>query len=217
MESQQELKIYTGLAGRILKLMSGGCTQTQASAATGAPISYVSGLAAEIDFQEHIANAIQKNHEDAVTIDKNYTEIERKLSDVLVKTVGQLTNPKEVLSAIAVVNKLNRKIPEGRSANENPNTKDSVVSINIGTAVINNFTVNPKNEVVEVDGRVLETLGSKSLKSVVEKVKAIEHQKLLTQTEIQDLPLPRTIDKQMANYEIKEKVITINNDQWAEL
>src|SRR5260221_1337798 len=71
-EASKPRKEYTGVAGRVLKFLCGGCTPIQAANACGVSESLVSQLCAEEEFQKQIEEKLSKDFERAIQIDHNY-------------------------------------------------------------------------------------------------------------------------------------------------
>lgn len=169
-----ERKIYTGLAARVLSLMSAGCTQVQAAHALGVTEAYISQLMAEEDFRHQIAETIQKDFEKTIAIDNNYLEIEKQLSDKLKNAVGYMHSPDQLLKTLRFVNDAKRKSGVGAAVNGGTNGHSvpggpHTVNLILPTVIMKDFVLNPNNEVVAVDGKDLSTLNSESLNSLVAK------------------------------------------------
>lgn len=169
-EELKALKEYTGVAGRLLKLLgSGACTQTQAAAACGVDDSYVSQLCGEEDFQLQIQEKINKSVEVANEIDTNYTSLEQTLSQRLADQAKMMFNPDQILRVLKFANEAKRKIQPIQKNAEGGMAPSNHTSILVLPQVIKQtFIVSPNNEVVSVDGRDLVTLNSESMKTLIQ-------------------------------------------------
>jgi len=201
------IKKYTGVAARILKLLSSGvCSQEQAARAIGVDPSYVSQLCAESDFQLQIAEELKKGIEQAVAIDETYGDIEKNLSSKLKELVPWMTSPETVLRTLKFVNEAKRKTqvgsPEASGMNGSANGSEGrgIVKLQLPNVIIQNFVVNPNNEIVAIGDKELVTLNSASLNQLV---------KSKTDTK---QGLPKVIDVK----EIKSSGSN-SKDKWSEL
>lgn len=203
-------KTYTGLAARILSLLSGGCTQVQAAHALGVSEAYVSQLMAEDDFKHQIAENIQKDFEKSIAIDNNYLEIEKQLSDKLKTQIGFMHNPDQLIKTLRFVNDAKRKSGIGAAVNGGTNghsVPGGPVTVNLilPKVVVQDFVLNPNNEVVSVDGKELSTLNSESLNTLV--AKRTSEKKALTY-DAEQTRLPNILPK---------KKVTLTNEDLSNL
>lgn len=168
-----ERKKYTGAAGRILSLIIGGCTQVQAAKAIGVTEGFVSQLCAEHDFQLQIAEAIKADLEKAITIDANYLEIEKALSERLKTATVMMVTPTEILRTLKTINSMQPKTQRATGVSEDGvirsanGTASGVSRLQLPNVIVQQFILNPQNEVVSVGDRALETLNSASMDSLL--------------------------------------------------
>jgi hypothetical protein len=203
---EQNLKIYTGNAAKVLNFLKGGCTPVQAASATGVSIGYVSQLCAEPDFQAQIAQKLQQDFEKAIETDKNYDEVEYLLSQKLKQLAPMMLGLDDILKSIKVVNSLKKKTaPSINAGQENTGNSAKPVTLVLPSVVVNNFIMNPNSEVVEVDGLNLVTLNSNSIDSLARKV--IEEEV----SDIQNEPIPKL------KYSPSEVVNAQSKDKWGNL
>lgn len=171
-ETSKQLKQYTGNAAKLIKILSAGqITQRQAAEAVGVSEALVSQLMAEEDFAYQVAVGMSKNLERAFTIDDNIEEVENILSQRLRELMGmaQAMNLDTILKVLKYTNGAKRKtqaqvpgVGTGQGTIQNNTLKLILPSV-----VINNYTVNPQNEVVAVGGQELVTLNSKSMETLM--------------------------------------------------
>ncbi len=168
LEVTKPRKEYTGVAKRILGYICGGATPEQAANACGVDASYVSQLKAEEDFQLQIAEKLSKDFEVAIKIDDNYTEVEKVLSDRLRTLTGYMTNADQVARILKTVSAIPKKVQQRIPLNaETPGGSIAPVSLVIPVIAKNVFILNPNSEVVQLDGKELVTLNSRSLDSLL--------------------------------------------------
>lgn len=177
---QIQRKIYTGTAARVLKLMSAGCTAVQTAHAIGIDESYVSQLSCEEDFQLQVAEALKKDMERAIEVDKNYGDIEKRLSDRLRELLPMITSADQILRILKFANEAKRRtqnvIPDGANGyngNGNNTLGGNIVRLVLPNIITQVFVTNPNNEVVAVNQRELVTLDSKSMEGFVKAKKEI--------------------------------------------
>lgn len=205
-----ELKTYTGVAARILKFMSGGCTSSQAANAVGCDESYARQLLMEPDFKAQIAQHLQQSFESAIETDKNYEHVELEMSKRLKSLVPYVISLDDTLKTIKVLNGITKKTGNANSSNTDGINSTKPVTLMLPSVIINNFVINPNSEVVEIDGTELYTLNSNSIDALVieNELKQIEFDKT------QPLPKLDINPKQVANAKRNQSP---REDKWGNL
>lgn len=173
--TDKDKKIFTGVAGRLLKLLSTGTTQEEASLAIGVDPSYVSQLRKDPEFDRQLVELIEAGYTDNVDIDNNYVAIEKQLSKRLKEQAEFMQNPDQILRVLKFANEAKKKIaPNGQNGGANGDGKVNgiqpvilILPTVIREKISKEFVLNPNNEVVGIDGQVLETLNSASLNQIV--------------------------------------------------
>lgn len=167
---EKERKIYTGTAARLLKLRGAGCTQSEAAKACGVDDSYVSQLEGEEEFKIQLNEIIRKTFEAQSKIDENYTQIEEKLSEKLLRSTEYMVQPDQILRALKFANEAKRKVaPHGGQNGSNGSGSESEgqpVTLILPIVIAREFVVNPIGEVVSVDGKELTTLPSGNIQKL---------------------------------------------------
>jgi hypothetical protein len=167
-ELSKPRKEYTGVAKRILNYLSGGATAAQTAAACGVDDSYVSQLKSEEDFQLQIAERLTKDFEAALKIDENYNKVEEVLSKRLTEVISYITNADQITRILKTVAAIPKKVQQRIPLNsETDGTAIAPVSLAIPIVAKNVFIVSPNSEVVELDGKELVTLNSRSMESLL--------------------------------------------------
>lgn len=180
-EIAKELKKYTGVAGRILNMLVSGCSEIEAAHAVGVDGSYVRQLKQEPDFVIQIKQKLQENHERAVQIDENYAAIEKQATDRLKTLVSLVHTPRDLMQIAAFANAAKKKTSGTERPAGSEGSEAKLVKVIMPTVILNNFTVNPNNEIVQAGGRSLTTLNSTNITSLANKV--IEQKTLAQQQE----------------------------------
>lgn len=193
------LKVYSGVAARILSQLSAGANQREAAAACGVTEGFVSQLMAEEDFKAQLKKKFEEATLRAIEIDQNYEEIEHKATEQLRKLIPLLHSPAELLKVALGANSAKRKLaPAVGKPPEDGNGAGRVLKIILPQVIVNNYVVNPNNEVVAVGERTLTTLNSASITGLMNKHKEgllLEHQKELSQPAILDIPKAKHVTK----------------------
>lgn len=176
--TEKELKQYTGIPGRILKMLCSGCSPEEAASAVGVDSSYVRHLKQEPDFIAQIKKQLTENAERAAAIDENYVAIEKQATDKLKTLVPLIHTPRDLIAIAQFANSAKKKTGGvGGNGGEEPGTQKTV-KILMPTVILNNFTTNVQNEIVAAGGRTLTTLNSASMASLVGKIEEQEKQQL---------------------------------------
>lgn len=159
-----EAKVFTGTALRALELLGNGVNAESVSSALGVTPSYISTLIADPEFSEQLVarryESLQKHNER----DASYDAIEDKLLKQLESLRPLMMRPMEVLRAIQVVNAAKRR---GSSAPESIVNQQALVQLSMPVTLIQKFTTNSNNQVVEVEGQQLVTIDPKALLSKI--------------------------------------------------
>ena len=177
-----EKKIFTGAAGKILNMLASGVLPHEAAKACGVSEAYVSQLNADPAFDEQLKQKIAKNFADQSAIDENYNNIERTLSERLMKNVDLEFNTDKILRILKFTNEAKRRIPINGNNGGEPggagNNGQKPTTLIFPTQIIQQFITNPNNEIVGIDGKELVTASSTQLKELAEK-RLQERSKLL--------------------------------------
>lgn len=171
LSSEKPLKTYTGIPGRILNMLCSGCSPEEAALAVGVDSSYVRHLKQEPDFIAQIKIKLTESTERAIAIDENYAAIEKTATDRLKTLINLVHSPKDLMQLAAFANSAKKKTSvNGGTDSENAGTQ-KVVKVLMPTVILNNFVVNPNNEIVQVGERTLETLNSASIQTLANRAK----------------------------------------------
>lgn len=143
------------------------------ASALGVSESLISQLLSEEEFAREVQDLKLKNTLQHVTRDREYDSIEDTLINKLKEKLENglsFTKPSEILAAIRIVNGAKRR----STPSEVGTTAGARALINLqlptGTEFAARFVLNGNNQVIEVAGRPLATMGAKSVISQLEKL-----------------------------------------------
>jgi len=150
---------------KIRDLLGAGLDVTVVASAVGCSVSYVSNLMADEDFAREVAEIKVTRLQSAAKRDEKFNSIEDSLLDRLTELIKSpaftFTKPREILSALAVVNKAVRRGPAVDHSAEN--NSGIVVQITLPERVASKLVMNAQGEVVALDDQTLVTMPSNQL------------------------------------------------------
>lgn len=145
---------------RALSLLGQGVPPTAVANALGVDISRISQLLSNDDFALKVVEkkfeALSKNNERDGAIDS----LEDKLLEKLKETLPFMTRPMEILKSFQVLNMAKRR---GQTSPESLTSKQTIVQLNIPQIVLNAFTSNIHNQIVQIGEQSLVTIPSNQL------------------------------------------------------
>lgn len=145
---------------RALSLLGSGSSAEQVASALGVTPSYISQLLANEDFKLKVAELRYANLAKHNQRDDKLDALEDKVLEKLESTIALCFKPMELVKAFQVINGAKRR---GQSAPAQIVNTQNLVTINMPTQIINKFTSNIHNQVVQVGSQNLETIQSGSL------------------------------------------------------
>lgn len=158
---------------RALTLLSSGVDQESTAKALGVTASYISQLMAQDDFRAKVIEARFMNAQKHNDIDNKYDTLEEKLLEQLEQSVPLLMKPQEISRVLQTVNGAKRR---GTSAPETLHSQQPVVQLTIPAQVIQKFTVNIDNMVVQAGQQNLVTMQSATLLKQIKETSQKEKQ-----------------------------------------
>lgn len=153
------------------QLLGAGLSNDIVASTVGCEPQYISQLMAVDAFREEVIALRTAALTAATARDKKIDSIEDTLLDRLESTVQYLIKPGDLLRAFAMVNSAKRR---GVPAHETTIINNTVVNLQIPEVVLKNFQRNGSNEVVEIEGRPLVTIGSAQLLREVAEIQPTE-------------------------------------------
>lgn len=159
--------VSTPTRDRALSLLGQGVSITQTAAACGVSESAISQLLSQEDFKSAVVERRFRELEKHNKQDSEYDEMEALLTEKFKASIPLMMRPMEILKGLQVINAQKRR---GTSAPESITDKQTIVSIQLPSTIINNFTqnnitTNIHNQVVKVGEKDLTTMQSSTLLS----------------------------------------------------
>lgn len=147
---------------QICDLLGSGLANAVVARAVGCEESYISQLMSDSEFADSVA---QKRSEALTAHTKRDLSIDSVEDLLLVQLkeaveTKQIYKPNEILRAWQVMNAGKRR---GVPMNDHATVQNQVVTINLPTQIIQEFTMNPMGEVIEAGDKTLVTMPAHSL------------------------------------------------------
>ena len=151
---------------RALALLSKGISPAVVAAACGVDPSRISQLLSNEEFANKVAEAKFINLEAHSAMDAKYDSIETKLLNKLDQLVPLLIKPNEVTRALQIINLAKRK-NNSAPVLEGVGMQADLVNLMLPKQLVNTYTVNINNQVTNVSGKELLTIGTPKLKDML--------------------------------------------------
>jgi hypothetical protein len=152
--------ITTNTEERALKLLGTGITPEIVASALGVTVSRISQLLSDENFAAQVAQLRFENLSKHNDRDVKYDSLEDSLIARLEDCLPLMHRPLEVLRAIQVINAAKRR---GASAPEQTSQQGTVVQLVMPTQIIQKFSTNINNQVINAGGQDLLTIQSNTL------------------------------------------------------
>lgn len=166
-------KVWNSTEQRALKLLGGGYGPEVAATATGVTVSRISQLLSEPEFAAAVSELRFQNLNRHNERDDTYDTMETKLLAQLEDVLPLMMRPMEILKAIQVINAAKRR---GQSAPDTVTQQNTVVNLTMPTLIMQKFTTNINNQVIQAGEQTLETIQSSSMLTAA-KNRAVEREK----------------------------------------
>jgi transcriptional regulator with XRE-family HTH domain len=154
------LPALSGTKERALELLGYGALPEQVAAACGVEASYISQLLSDEMFAAQVAELRFTHLSKHNARDSKYDRMEDELLDKLDTLKDLIHNPQMVLKALQILNAAKRR---GSSTPQLIGAQQTVLSLTMPIAVVNKFTVNIHNQVVQAGDQELVTIQSSTL------------------------------------------------------
>lgn len=162
---------------KALKLLGSGYTPQVVASACGVSVSRISQLLSEEDFAAQIAELRFENLQKHNRQDEKYDAIEEKLTTMLDDLLPLMLRPNDILKAISVINGAKRRGAAGNA--EVGAAQNTVVNLVMPSVIVNKFTTNINNQVIQAGSQTLETVQATSLNERLKNFKALEEQRTI--------------------------------------
>ena len=134
---------------RALELLGQGLSTGVVASALGVTDSAISQLLADENFASDVQKLRFDSLQKSTQLDSTYTDIEGKLLETLEENLPLINKPRDILSAINVINGAKRR---GLDSPDSGALEAKVVQLTIPAALQQKFVVNIANQVTEVQG-----------------------------------------------------------------
>lgn len=167
---------------RALQLLGSGCGPEVVATAIGVSVSRISQLLSEPEFAAAVSDLRFQNLQKHNELDNKYDTMEAQLVDQLKDILPLMMRPMEILKAIQVINAAKRR---GQSAPESITHQNTVVNLVMPTQIVQRFTTNINNQVINAGNQTLETMQSSQMlvaskQREVERLKGVIHEAITT-------------------------------------
>jgi hypothetical protein len=135
---------------RIIELLGTGLSVSTVASAVGVYAEHISRMLSSPDIAAKVSELRTIALTAATARDHKIDEIEDSLIEKVKELVdsGMIYKPRDVLATFSVINRAARR---GIPPKESININQTVVQLNLPTAITKNFTLNPQGEVVDVE------------------------------------------------------------------
>lgn len=157
--------VLSTIEKKALALLGSGCNNETVASALGVTPSTITGMLAQKFFRDKVTELRFKSLQKHTARDNAYDNIEDILLTKLKNSLPLMVAPKTIMEAIKVVNGAKRR---GASNPQNIATQAQVTQLILPAAIIQNFTVNSNNQVIQAGNQTLVTMESRNLDKLVE-------------------------------------------------
>lgn len=145
---------------RAKALLGEGISAEKVASTLGVTPSAISQLLSDEVFASEVADLRYENLTAHTKRDRKYDSLEDKLLEKLERVSDFLVKPREVLQALQVINRAERRGQHEISDSINSTT---VVSLLLPTQIVQHFTTNINNQVIKIGEQDLLTISSGQL------------------------------------------------------
>lgn len=147
---------------RIIELLGTGLTPGVVANAVGCEPAYITQLMSQEEFASQVIERRSKSLLAATDRDRRLDSIEDLLIDKFKEQVEtyQITKPRDILMALTHINRATRR---GNPADASLTINQQVVQLTLPVTVVKSFTTNTHGEVIEVEGKAMQTMPAQSL------------------------------------------------------
>lgn len=150
---------------RALALLGKGVPPTAVANALGVDPSRITQLLGDEDFAQKVISAKFEALSKSAERDTNIDSLEDRLLDKLRDCLPFMTRPMEIIKSFQIINGAKRR---GAQSSDSLAAKQTIIQLNIPQIVLEKFTSNVHNQVVQVGAQSLLTIPSGQLLKTVE-------------------------------------------------
>jgi hypothetical protein len=166
--SHSSLPSPTSTESRALSLLGQGIGPEMVASAVGVSVSRISQLLSDSGFSAKVAELRYENLAKHNIRDSAYDALEDSLVEKMKDCIAYMVRPIEILKAIQIINSAKRR---GSSAPEALLAQKEVVSLVMPVQIVQQFTTNINNQVIQAGTQELVTIQSGNMNSLLEKAK----------------------------------------------
>ena len=149
---------------RVIALLGQGHPAVTVAASLGISESRVSQIASEPAAQARISELRFQSLQKFNALDDKYLSVEETLLQKLESSMMFLQRPLEIARTLQIINAAKRR---GQESPEQATIHQNIVNISMPTQVLQKFTVNGQNQVVQIGSQTLLTLPSNKVSELV--------------------------------------------------
>jgi predicted transcriptional regulator len=146
---------------RALSLLVAGCTQVQVASALGVTESAITQMLSREEFARQVMEGRIKQLTSQTERDRKYDSLEDTLLEKLEASVGMLYKPTEITRTLQAINAAKRRGLDSPATSQSSTVQ--VVTITLPTQIVQQFTTNINNQVIQAGSQSLLTMQSSAL------------------------------------------------------
>jgi len=147
--------VTTANEDRALSLLGNGTLAAQTASALGVSESYISQLLSREDFSQKVISLKCEALEKHNIRDNAYDSLEDKVLTQIEANLGMIFDPMKLVRILQVANAAKRR---GAGADSNISQTTTSISLSLPTVVVERFSANVHNQVIEAGNQQLVTM-----------------------------------------------------------
>jgi hypothetical protein len=159
------LPVPTSAQSRALSLLGQGIGPEVVASAVGVSVSYISQLLSDPEFAGQVSSLRYESLAKHNVRDSAYNSLEDSLVEKMRDCLPYMIRPLEILKAIQIINSAKRR---GSSTPDSILAQKEVVSLVMPTQIIQQFTTNINNQVIQAGTQELITVQSAGMNALLE-------------------------------------------------
>lgn len=157
--------VTSGIEEKALSLLGSGIAAESVASALGVTPARIAQLLSSEIFADQVASLRYENLQEHNKRDAQYDRLEDVLLNKLENSIPLMFKPAEILNAVAVVNKANRR---GQASPSQVTNQQNIVTLVLPKIIAENFSVDINNQVTRAGDQELHTMPSGNLLKKVE-------------------------------------------------
>ena len=192
METNRVAVKWSQMEQRAIKLLGSNTPVTAVAQACGVDHSRISQLMSNDDFAAEVNTLKFQNLQKHNDLDNKYDEMEKTVADMLSENIELLMRPGDQLRALSMLNNMKRR---GVGSVDQGSTQGTVVTLLMPTMLVQKFTTNINNQVINAGNQTLETIQGSSLLAAAKAKQGLHNESIgyTSTSEIGTPNIPKTI------------------------